>query len=75
MTLFAVEGAVGCGVGCGKTFRPTEALGEALGEAPLQDGQGVLALTFMRGARRRLNAKLRGVARLKREHPLAPAST
>jgi hypothetical protein len=62
MTLFAVEGTVGCD----KTFRLMEAFVEALGEAPLQDGQRVLALTFMRGARRRLNGKLRGVVRLKR---------
>ena len=61
MTLFAVEGAAGCG----KTFRLMEALGEALGATPLQEDQRVLALTFMHGARRRLNEKLRGVAGLK----------
>jgi hypothetical protein len=61
MTLFAVEGAAGCG----KTFRLMEALGEALGATPLQEGQRVLALTFMHGARRRLNEKLRSVPGLK----------
>ena len=61
MTLFAVEGAAGCG----KTFRLMEALGEALGATPLKEGQRVLALTFMHGARRRLNEKLRSVPGLK----------
>ena len=61
MTLFEVEGAAGCG----KTFRLMEALGEALGATPLQEGQRVLALTFMHGARRRLNEKLRSVPGLK----------
>ena len=61
MTLFAVEGAAGCG----KTFRLMEALGEALGATPLKEGQRVLALTFMHGARRRLNEKLRSVPVLK----------
>ena len=57
MTLFAVEGAAGCG----KTFRLMEVLDEALGATPLKEGQRVLALTFMHGARRRLNEKLRVV--------------
>lgn len=57
MTLFVVEGAAGCG----KTFRLMEALGEALAATPLQEGQRVIALTFMHGARRRLNEKLRGI--------------
>ena len=61
MTLFAVEGVAGCG----KTFRLMEALGEALVVTPLQEGQRVLALTFMHGARRRLNEKLRSVPGLK----------
>jgi hypothetical protein len=61
MTLFAIEGAAGCG----KTFRLMEALGEALGATPLKEGQRVLALTFMHGARRRLNEKLRSVPGLK----------
>jgi len=61
MTLFAVEGAAGCG----KTVRLIEALEEALAGAPLGDGQRVLALTFMHGARRRLHDKLRGVRGLR----------
>lgn len=61
MTVFAVEGAAGCG----KTFRLMEALGEALAAMPLQEGQRVLALTFMHGARRRLNERLRGVPGLR----------
>lgn len=62
MTLFTVEGPAGCG----KTFRLMEALGEALAAVPLQEGQRVLALTFMHGARRRLNDKLGTVPGLKR---------
>lgn len=61
MTLFAVEGAAGCG----KTYRLIEVLSEALAATPLQEGQRVLALTFMHGARRRLNEKLRSVPELK----------
>src|SRR5215207_6013636 len=57
MTLFAVEGAAGCG----KTVRLIEALDEALPGNGLDRGQRVLALTFMHGARRRLHDKLRGV--------------
>jgi hypothetical protein len=61
MMLFAVEGAAGCG----KTFRLMGSLGEALVAAPLGEGQRVLALTFMHGARRRLNDKLKDVPGLK----------
>lgn len=57
MTIRAVEGAAGCG----KTFRLMEMLAETLGAHPLADGQRVLALTFMHGARRRLGDKLRAV--------------
>jgi hypothetical protein len=57
VTLFAVEGAAGCG----KTFRLMEVLGERLAVSPLQEGKRVLALTFMHGARRRLNERMRGV--------------
>ncbi|MGR9281437.1 ATP-dependent helicase [Rhizobium johnstonii] len=38
-----------------------EMLGETLAEHPLIEGQRVLALTFMHGARRRLSDRLRGV--------------
>ena len=58
MTLLAVEGAAGCG----KTVRLIGALEDALADAPLREGQRVLALTFMHGARRRLHEKLRDVA-------------
>lgn len=61
MTLFAVEGAAGSG----KTYRLMEALCEALAATPLQEGERVLALTFMHGARRRLNEKLKGIPGLK----------
>lgn len=61
MTLFAFEGAAGCG----KTVRLIGALQEALARSPLRDGQRVLALTFMHGARRRLHDKLRVVPGLR----------
>lgn len=57
MTVRAVEGAAGCG----KTFRLMEMLGETLAAQPLMEGQRVLALTFMHGARRRLADRLRAV--------------
>jgi hypothetical protein len=57
VTVFAVEGPAGCG----KTVRLMETLGETLSAAPLREGQRVLALTFMHGARRRLHEKLRGM--------------
>jgi superfamily I DNA/RNA helicase len=55
MTVFAVEGPAGCG----KTSRLMEKLGQTLEAAPLATGQRVLALTFMHGARRRLEERLR----------------
>ncbi|WP_296599787.1 ATP-dependent helicase [Phenylobacterium sp.] len=61
MTLFAVEGAAGCG----KTVRLISEVEAALDEAPLLDGQRVLAVTFMHGARRRLHQKLNGLAALR----------
>lgn len=57
MSVRAVEGAAGCG----KTFRLMEMLAETLAAHPLADGQRVLALTFMHGARRRLADRLRAV--------------
>lgn len=60
MSIRAVEGAAGCG----KTYRITEMLAEVLVAHPLADGQRVLALTFMHGARRRLSDRLRSVAGL-----------
>jgi hypothetical protein len=61
MTLFAVEGAAGCG----KTVRLMTELEAALAATPLLDGQRVLALTFMHGARRRLHQKLATVEGLR----------
>lgn len=57
MTVRAVEGAAGCG----KTYRLMQMLAETLAEFPLIEGQRVLALTFMHGARRRLVDRLRTV--------------
>ncbi|RCK40516.1 hypothetical protein TH25_24895 [Thalassospira profundimaris] len=57
MTVQAVEGAAGCG----KTYRLMEMLEEILTAHPLAEGQRVLALTFMHGARRRLADRLRTV--------------
>lgn len=60
MTVRAVEGAAGCG----KTYRLMEMVAETLVAHPLIEGQRVLALTFMHGARRRLADRLRTVAGL-----------
>ena len=60
MSIRAVEG----GAGCGKTHRLMEMLAETLATHPLTEGQRVLALTFMHGARRRLSDRLKGVAGL-----------
>ena len=60
MSVRAVEGAAGCG----KTHRLMEMLAETLVAHPLIEGQRVLALTFMHGARRRLSDRLRSVAAL-----------
>lgn len=57
MTIQAVEGAAGCG----KTFRLMEILEQRVVQTPLVDGQRILALTFMHGARRRLTDRLRSV--------------
>lgn len=60
MSIRAVEGAAGCG----KTHRLMGMLAETLAAHPLIEGQRVLALTFMHGARRRLSDRLRTVAGL-----------
>lgn len=60
MSVRAVEGAAGCG----KTYRLMEMLSETLAAHPLMEGQRILALTFMHGARRRLSDRLRTVAGL-----------
>lgn len=64
VTVRAVEGAAGCG----KTYRLMEMLKETLATHPLVDGQRVLALTFMHGARRRLADKLRKIDGLTGRH-------
>jgi len=46
------------GAGCGKTYQLMQALSAHLAEVPLNDGQKVLALTFMHGSRRRLEERL-----------------
>lgn len=61
MTVWAVSGAAGYG----KTFRLLQRLAEELRECPLAPGQAVLALTFMNGARQRLEHKLRGIPGLR----------
>jgi superfamily I DNA/RNA helicase len=58
--MFAVEG----GAGCGKTFELMAALDRTLCEAPLLPGQRVLAVTFMHGAKHRLQERLRSVPAL-----------
>ncbi len=50
--------------GCGKTYQLMATLSAHLEDRPLQDGQKVLALTFMHGSRRRLDDRLAGIARL-----------
>lgn len=57
MNVRAVDGAAGCG----KTHRLMGMLAETLAAHPLIEGQRVLALTFMHGARRRLSDRLRNV--------------
>lgn len=57
VTIRAVEGAAGCG----KTHRLMAMLAETLAAHPLTEGQRVLALTFMHGARRRLSDRLKNV--------------
>lgn len=53
------------GAGCGKTYQLMQALGAHLEAAPLQDGQRVLALTFMHGSRRRLEERLRTLSAIR----------
>lgn len=62
MSVRAVEGSAGCG----KTYRLMELLVDELQTAPLLEGQRVLALTYMHGARRRLADRLTSVAVLRR---------
>src|SRR5436305_620534 len=60
MGVIAFEGPAGCG----KTHRLMDELGAALHARPLAPHQQVLALTYMHGARRRLDTRLRAIAGL-----------
>lgn len=62
MTIRSFSGAAGCG----KTYQLMATLSATLEDRPLEDGQKVLALTFMHGSRRRLDDRLAGIARLNR---------
>ena len=57
MTVVAFEGPAGSR----KTHRLIDELADALGQRPLADHERVMALTFMHGSRRRLDARLREV--------------
>jgi hypothetical protein len=61
MNIVAYEGAAGTG----KTTRLIESLNIQLARNPLKDGQRVLALTYMHGARRRLHSRLAGLPGLR----------
>lgn len=53
------------GAGCGKTHQLMHSLSEYLRGVPLQEGQKILALTFMHGSRRRLEERLGQLAGLR----------
>ncbi|HTK34934.1 MAG TPA: ATP-dependent helicase [Caulobacteraceae bacterium] len=61
MSLMAFEG----GAGSGKTHSVMEELAGELSREPLKVHQRVLALTFMHGARHRLDEKLEGIGSLR----------
>lgn len=61
MTVWAVSGAAGYG----KTYRLLQKTTEEVQSNPLGAGQAVLALTFMHGARQRLEQKLRAIPELR----------
>lgn len=61
MSVWGVSGAAGYG----KTFRLMVKLQEELLANPLKPGQAVLALTYMHGARQRLDQRLRAIPGLK----------
>ncbi|HWI83848.1 ATP-dependent helicase [Ramlibacter sp.] len=64
MTVWAVDAPAGYG----KTHRLMHMLSLTLIEHPLQEGQQVLALAFMHGARRRLNERLDSLQGLARRY-------
>ena len=61
MTVWAVDGAAGYG----KTHCLIEMMSKAQIAAPLQPGQRILAVTYMRGSRLRLDARLRQLPELR----------
>ena len=67
MSLIAFEGPAGSG----KTFQLLEYLRLALKSQPLQAGQRVLAITFMHGSRRKLEASLRVIPGLRGRYECA----
>lgn len=64
MTLDAVIGAAGVG----KTHSLMAALAEKIATRPLQEGERVLALTFMHGSRRRLDSRLAALPGLRNRY-------
>ncbi len=56
------------GAGCGKTYQLMYKLAETIAATPPKAGQKVLALTFMHGARRRLDEQLAAVPGLARRY-------
>lgn len=61
MSLKAYSG----GAGCGKTYSVVNEMKQYLGEHPFQLNQRLLALTFMHGARHRLNHQLGLIAEIR----------
>ena len=57
MTVWAVSG----GAGCGKTFRLMGVLNAVVETDGVAPGQSILALTYMHGARQRLDQRLAGI--------------
>ncbi|MCC8685894.1 ATP-binding domain-containing protein [Xanthomonas campestris] len=56
------------GAGSGKTYQLMQKLADVIAREPMGDGQRVLALTFMHGARRRLDDRLVAVPGLARRY-------
>lgn len=59
------------GAGSGKTYQLMQKLAQVIAEKPLEDGRKVLALTFMHGARRRLDDRLARVPGMERRYECA----
>lgn len=56
------------GAGSGKTYQLMRKLADVIAREPMEDGRKVLALTFMHGARRRLDDRLIAVPGLARRY-------